>query len=708
MPLRLGLLRTRVARRILRLFLTGALVPVVALAGISFVMVTRQLNGQSENLLEQLAENAGQSVLQQLQLMQGTLRRLSVIVAHGEASSTRFTDAVPPGVEALALADERGRFQELVGNVAAPPALDSVQRARLIRGMMVVEAGGGARHLLAAMALDSTDLRRGILWARMTGDSIWSAGDAFTSLSTRADFCLLGGNDATLFCHSGTDAVAAAFRAAAVDTTDNKGVIRHAAGGQSLISGYWRIPLKAAFGAPDWTVLVSEASSDVYAPLSGFRVYFTLAVALGLLAVLLLANVQIRHTMDPLDALEEGTKRVAGGDLAARVPVTSTDEFGVLANSFNRMAGRLGLQFRHLEARRAIDEAVLRAEAREDVLTAVLSHFGSVVPSRSVSVLLLDPADGKGHVLEWTELGEGERRGILLSRADLSWLRAEPHHRVLLDAGQSPDFIRRNGSNGPGSAPRTCIVLPLIVTDQVRGALWYEPQDGGVPDPDALTRAREITDQATVALDDLRVTEELKEMSWGTLRALARTIDVKSRWTAGHSERVTELALEIATEMGLEERELEWIHRGGLLHDIGKIGVPARILDWDGTLSAEDRALIELHPVIGGQILEPIRAFAPSLPIVTQHHEFWNGGGYPAGLRGEEIDPLARIVAVADVFDALASPRPYRSALDALAVSTQILRERGTHFEPAPVDAFLRVMARRGVVPTDEAGGADG
>jgi HD-GYP domain-containing protein (c-di-GMP phosphodiesterase class II) len=127
----------------------------------------------------------------------------------------------------------------------------------------------------------------------------------------------------------------------------------------------------------------------------------------------------------------------------------------------------------------------------------------------------------------------------------------------------------------------------------------------------------------------------------------------------------------------------------------------------DGALSPVDRAIIEQHPVIGGRILEPIRAFGPTLPIVTQHHERWDGEGYPAGLKGEEIDPLARILAVADVYDAMASARPYRNALAPVTVVSQIERDRGTHFEPRPVDAFLRVMARRGVVPNGGAGDSD-
>jgi putative nucleotidyltransferase with HDIG domain len=499
-----------------------------------------------------------------------------------------------------------------------------------------------------------------------------------------------------MFCDSGTDDVATAFRTAAVGST-HAGIVHQEARGRAIITGYRRLLLEPAFAASTWTVLVSEAAEDVYAPLDVFRLAFPLVLLLGLLSVMLLASGQVRRTMEPLEALEEGTRRVSAGDLSARVSVESQDEFGMLAGSFNRMAGQLGLQFRYLKARRAIDDAVLRAVARDEVVTALLSHFSSVVPSRWVSIVLVeDEAECVAHLRQWDEMGDSGNREVSLSRADASWIGAEPHHRILRHDEEAPGFLRGNGT---GDVQGTRVVLPLMVTEQVRGVLWYEPSDGEEADPEVVGRAREIADQATVAVDDLRLSEELKEMSWGTIRALARAIDAKSRWTAGHSERVTELALEIAEEMEVGEIQLDILNRGGLLHDVGKIGVPARILDLDGPLSPGDRVLVQQHPVIGGRILEPIRAFRSALHIVTQHHERWDGLGYPAGLRGEEIGPLARILAVADVYDAMASERPYRSALDPVTVVGQIQSERGTHFEPRSVDAFLRVMARRGVVP---------
>ncbi len=187
----------------------------------------------------------------------------------------------------------------------------------------------------------------------------------------------------------------------------------------------------------------------------------------------------------------------------------------------------------------------------------------------------------------------------------------------------------------------------------------------------------------------------LDEMKQGALLALARAVDAKSHWTNGHSERVTTLSVSLGRHMGLGERELEIIHRGGLLHDIGKIGVPNSVLDKAGPLTDPEFALMKQHPVIGARILEPITAYADVLPIVLQHHERLDGKGYPYGIGPDEFDAKARIVAVADVFDACRSPRPYRKGMGLQEVLGIIRDMSGSHLDPAVVEALLDLASGR-------------
>ena len=184
------------------------------------------------------------------------------------------------------------------------------------------------------------------------------------------------------------------------------------------------------------------------------------------------------------------------------------------------------------------------------------------------------------------------------------------------------------------------------------------------------------------------------------MTALARAVDAKSPWTLGHSERVTALSLAIGREMGLTAKELDMLQRGGLLHDIGKIGIPGSILDKPGKLTREEFAIIQEHPEKGARILEPIPAFQEIIPVVTQHHERFDGKGYPWGLSGEAISLGARILAIADVYDALTSDRPYRVALRPEDAISYVAENAGIQFDPAVARIFLNIISREEATST--------
>jgi putative nucleotidyltransferase with HDIG domain len=185
---------------------------------------------------------------------------------------------------------------------------------------------------------------------------------------------------------------------------------------------------------------------------------------------------------------------------------------------------------------------------------------------------------------------------------------------------------------------------------------------------------------------------DLQALSVGTFEALARTIDAKSPWTAGHSQRVTWIGVRIAAEMGLPADEVERLRYGGLLHDIGKLGVPGRILDKRGRLSPAEAKIIRMHPELGAKILEPIAAYAPMIPVVLEHHERYDGSGYPRRLVGDQISLGGRIFAVADVVDAMLSDRPYREGLPLERVVRYIADQAGIAFDPQVAAAFLRIV----------------
>ena len=181
-----------------------------------------------------------------------------------------------------------------------------------------------------------------------------------------------------------------------------------------------------------------------------------------------------------------------------------------------------------------------------------------------------------------------------------------------------------------------------------------------------------------------------------TIRALASAIDAKDPYTRGHSERVATLSVEIGRELGLAGPALLALEYAGVLHDIGKIGVPEQLLRKPDRLTPEELTLVRSHAVVGAEIVEGISFLREAEPAIRHHHERWDGAGYPDGLKGEAIPLIARIVNAADTWDACTSERPYQRAYSAPEVVSILAKLRDQQIDPAVHDAILKVLARRG------------
>ena len=211
-----------------------------------------------------------------------------------------------------------------------------------------------------------------------------------------------------------------------------------------------------------------------------------------------------------------------------------------------------------------------------------------------------------------------------------------------------------------------------------------------VTSKDEIGYLAQAFNEMTASLEEK--TAALEETTFASMEALARAIDARDPSTFGHSARVAAVSIEIADEMQLPVKERESLRRAALLHDIGKIGVEDRVLRKPGPLNDAEMGEMREHSRIGHDMLEGLRFLRPSLPGILHHHERWDGAGYPAGLSGTAIPLLVRIIAVADVFDALTSDRPYRRGLSFAEAAATIREEAGRKFDPDVVSAF---MARR-------------
>jgi HD-GYP domain-containing protein (c-di-GMP phosphodiesterase class II) len=234
------------------------------------------------------------------------------------------------------------------------------------------------------------------------------------------------------------------------------------------------------------------------------------------------------------------------------------------------------------------------------------------------------------------------------------------------------------------AASGDCLAQPVLRDGHVIGAVAALRKHGDDPLVSSmdLKLVAATTASIGVLIENATLYEDQRSMFLGTLRALTSAIDAKDRYTRGHSERVAYMATRLGDAIGLDAESAQRLHIAGLVHDVGKIGVPEAVLGKPGRLTDDEFALIKLHPEIGHRILKDIPQFSDILPGVLYHHERWDGRGYPHGIKGDEIPMFARLIAIADSFDAMSSTRTYRSALPREKVLDEIAKCGGTQFDP--------------------------
>jgi putative nucleotidyltransferase with HDIG domain len=208
-------------------------------------------------------------------------------------------------------------------------------------------------------------------------------------------------------------------------------------------------------------------------------------------------------------------------------------------------------------------------------------------------------------------------------------------------------------------------------------------------------RQSQLIDQLTTTNARLGdANQHLRRVNLSFAAAMVRALDARDAWTAGHSAAVAVYSRDIAREMGMSEHEIEMVHLTGLVHDIGKIGVRAEVLQKTSALNDDEWAEMRRHSEIGANILIEVEGYSEVARIVRSHHERFDGAGYPDGLARDEIPLLARIIAVADAYNAMTSTRPYRNAMAPDVAIQQLVNGRGSQFQVDLVDAFVRVLQR--------------
>ncbi len=700
MSIELGFFETRVARRLFLRFVLCAVVPIGVLAGLSYATVTANLRERGDLRLQEVATATERSVRNRLDRARDDLGLLvgvievdatlgpsltsstSLLTQSANAdSSERLAEVLarlprPEGFASLAVTAAGYPSTVVFGDAPALSGLSASQLEHLADGKaLLVEVDGTPKQIWLGKALRTPGGDSRVMWAELDRDHLWEIA-AHVASPALAEATFLSGVETAVSTRDGS-----LFGW----VPETEGAFRSAT--RSIVLG-------EEYSSPDWHVVVSVPERAVLAPLQGFAVTFLPLVFLSLVAVTLFSSAQIRRMVRPLQELHEATRRVGSEDFDTRVNVSTDDEIQDLVGAFNSMTASLGQQFTTLTAMQRLDRVGLSATTNAEVFDTLLQTLLTVQNSDAVSVCTFAQAPGDETVSR-AVVRVGPEVNIVHRFECDPWelVHLEGVSHVLIDVESRKDlpcFLRVPPFNDLDH--RRFLVTAVDPSDLSRGLVCFASTDASAFTEEEIRRVRHLIDQAAPAFSNVDRMNELSHLDLGALSALARSIDASSPWTVGHSERVTRIAIALGRVLALTDEELDTLGRGGLLHDIGKIGVPVEILNKPSALTDAEFDRVKEHVTIGARILEPITAFADLLPVVLSHHERMDGNGYPHGLTGEEIPFLARIIAVADTFDALTSDRPYRRGLPFRTAVEIVRNAAGSQLDTNVVDAFMTLV----------------
>lgn len=334
----------------------------------------------------------------------------------------------------------------------------------------------------------------------------------------------------------------------------------------------------------------------------------------------------------------------------------------------------------------ALDHTEVRKRAI-DTTTMVLNV-------EAASLLLLDEVTGELYFDVATgDKGDKIMEIRLQKGVGIAGLVAESGNYMIIHDAQSDPHFFKNADKISGFLTRNIICVPIKTKDRIIGVLEAVNKKEGQFDDSDLQLMQTLSNFIAVSIENISLYNELKETFYSTTEVLAEIIELRDPYTGGHTKRVTGYSMIIGNNMGLSTGELEKLQLAAILHDIGKIGVSDKILRKHEKLEGDDLYQMAMHPQFGSELLK-IKQLKDIIPGIRGHHERFDGTGYPDKLKGSEIPLIARIIAVADTFDAMTTDRPYRKGLSKRKALAELKRYAGTQFDPKVVELFLNAASK--------------
>jgi response regulator RpfG family c-di-GMP phosphodiesterase len=349
------------------------------------------------------------------------------------------------------------------------------------------------------------------------------------------------------------------------------------------------------------------------------------------------------------------------------------------------MSQELSTRYEELNLIYGVSEQLARGGELREVLRYILEESMSTTSGQWALLHLQKRGilEADGRIAETIDPARDERRLPALAATILGGLIANDRQPLAAPPGTGGRVEELLGT------PVDLIAAPIVNNGELDGFLAVAQASGSAHFTTSDVRLLQaLAEQVALVVNNWELHASLREFLMSTVRSLVSAIDAKDAYTRGHSERVHRLALRIGEELGVEGPEFDALRWASLLHDIGKIGVPEAILSKPGALTEEELEIMRRHPERSCEIISHIAQLAPALDGIRHHHERWDGAGYPARLGAETIPVLARIITVADIFDALTSDRAYREALAPEEVRRYIRGAAGRELDPRVVEAF--------------------
>jgi HD-GYP domain-containing protein (c-di-GMP phosphodiesterase class II) len=436
----------------------------------------------------------------------------------------------------------------------------------------------------------------------------------------------------------------------------------------------------------------------------GYRVDLQLLVILAICSSLLGYWI-IRQIGSSISTIVRNAKDLMEGKvLVGGISVKDqSEEIRNLVKVFNGVNQNLEHQVEQLEQSKAVIQDLMKKigwvitseEKSEGLLELITESMVKAMGAESGAVVLLGEEGGEKYfskAVAWGKESEKLLRLAAQKTSALTWMSQEKRP-LIINRSENPSDVAQDPND---LTYRSLLCVPLRYKNRSQGCVLVLNKNNAEPFlQDDATLLEHVASQIAIAAENTRLAKDAERSYVETIAALAVAVEERDAYTSGHLERVAEFSVRIAEKMKMDPKAIQTLRDAAFLHDVGKIAIEDSILLKPGKLTPEERKIMGTHAEKGEKIIAPLRTFKDLREIVRHHQEWYNGDGYPDGVKGEQISLSARILTVVDVYDALTTTRPYRQAFSHEEALKMMKAESGTHFDPQILEVFLGIVTEK-------------